>query len=298
MPASEHTKNFNLPIYKLSDHIATLSDQNAAMQKIDEVMGIATVEAKNASRDATAALEASNDAQEKATSTLAKADAATTASSNARGDSKRALDRANQAIEKADNASAGVVSATTISEQANQNATNATAKAGVALDTANAAAQSAAASNETVSQLNTQITNAIKAGNTATKLAKRFVEIRMGDGEKLIRGSQNNETTVFGDEVTFESDEVFSVALQVHIDMRSWNDVNIGIRVTAPDGSVQKFWQAGSPGNKNGGWAYTNVAGTFRASGGAGRYKIDCIYLGPGDEGRNFYQTNCRMVIH
>ena len=128
MPATNRTKNFQLPIYQASDHFSVLGDMNSAMNMIDEKLGEATVQATAAARDATSALAAANDASDNTHIAKESAQSALSVSANAKGDAQRAQTMAEEAKTKSDKAVEMATAASTNATEANRTAATATAK--------------------------------------------------------------------------------------------------------------------------------------------------------------------------
>lgn len=297
MPASNKTKNFELPIYVASDHFNILSDQNGAMQKIDENLGSALVQAKAAARDSTSALEAANDAQDKATRCDTLVTAANNAVTNARADATRALDKATTAIDKAETAAQAARTASTVAAGATDSATQANANANAAATTASSAANNAKSALDTVQNLSQAIEEAKANGAAATAIRSRMKVIQAPTGTKTIHGSQDQEAFLFGGSMHLEAGEVVTGVAQLSSTSNGRHELHWGLQCVSPTGKKVTFWQPAVASAGPGGNMWAQVSGIFKADEGAGDYQIQVIYLSNKD-GVTVYQDYCKIVLH
>lgn len=297
MPASNKTKNFELPIYVASDHFNILSDQNGAMQKIDENLGSALVQAKAASRDSTAALDAANDAQDKASRCDTLVTAANNAVTNARADASRALDKATTAIDKAETAAQAARTATATAAGASDSATQANANANAAATTADSAANNAKSAMDTVQHLSQSIEEAKAAGAGAQTIRSRMKIVQAPTGTKVINGSQDHEQYLFGGSMHLEAGEVVTGVAQLSSTSNGRHEVHWGLQCVSPTGKKVTFWQPGVASAGPGGNMWAQVSGIFKADEGAGDYTFQVIYLS-NKESITVYQDYCKIVLH
>lgn len=297
MPASNKTKNFELPLYQASDHFNILSDQNGAMQKIDENLGSALVQAKAAVRDSTAALDAANDAQDKATRCDTLVTAANNAVTNARADASRALDKATTAIDKAETAAQAARTASSVAANATDSATQANANANAAATTASSAANNAKSAMDTVQNLSQSIEEAKAAGAGAAAIRSRMKVIHAPTGTKVISGSQDHEAYLFGGSMHLESGEVVTGVAQLSSTSNGRHEIHWGLQFVSPTGKKVTFWQPGVASAGPNGNMWAQVSGIFKADEGAGDYTFQVIYLSNKDN-ITVYQDYCKIVLH
>lgn len=297
MPASNKTKNFELPLYQASDHFNILSDQNGAMQKIDENLGSALVRAKAATRDSTAALEAANDAQDKAGRCDTLVTAANNAVTNARADASRALDKATTAINKAETAASAARTASSAAANATDSATQANANANAAATTASSAANNAKSAMDTVQNLSQSIEEAKAAGAGAAAIRSRLKIIQAPTGTKVISGSQDHEAYLFGGSMHLESGEVVTGVAQLSSTSNGRHEIHWGLQFVSPTGKKVTFWQPGVASAGPNGNMWAQVSGIFKADEGAGDYTFQVIYLSNKDN-ITVYQDYCKIVLH
>ena len=297
MPASNKTKNFELPLYQASDHFNILSDQNGAMQKIDENLGSALVQAKGATRDSTAALEAANDAQDKANRCDTLVTAANNAVTNARADAARALDKATTAINKAETAAQAARTASSVAANAADSATQANSNANAAATTASSAANNAKSAMDTVQNLSQSIEEAKAAGAGAAAIRSRLKVIQAPTGTKVISGSQDHEAYLFGGSMHLESGEVVTGVAQLSSTSNGRHEIHWGLQFVSPTGKKVTFWQPGVASAGPNGNMWAQVSGIFKADEGAGDYTFQVIYLSNKDN-ITVYQDYCKIVLH
>ena len=270
MSATNKTKNFGLPVYVANDRYDVLADGNAAMQKIDEELGSAISVSKAASRDATSALQAANDALEDSKTAKTQTSAALNEASMAKGESARALDKASKAL--------------TSSEQAGSTR-------------ADEAAKSSSSALQTVSSLSDSINKATAAGDAAKTVRTRYKEIPWAVGDTTITLTQDQERPLFGGNIDLTANDVITVVAQLRHDARAIHDLQWGIRVTGPDGGIQKNWQAPTGGGWEGAYIWSQVTGLFQANI-AGTYTVEVIGLGPADKKTLMKRDSCNIKIH
>lgn len=187
MPATNHTANFNFPLYQPNDHFSVTGDWNNSMNTLDLELGRAKDSATSAARDAASALtsaKAANDAAQTAkdatANALSTAAAAKVNSDNLTAEFKRVEEKANRADSNSTNAVATANTARgeaekaqTVAEQARQNADSAMSLAsGLDSQIGNANAQAASAKDavKKVDRLNSvrrTVTNSADLGTTS-----------------------------------------------------------------------------------------------------------------------------------
>ena len=167
MPASQHTNNFNLPIYQSQDRFSVLGDMNNAMLKIDEELGGVKATATGAERDATSALTVASAAQDDASAARAQTQAAL----NTAADAKRVADTTASQFA---NVQTNVSNALSASQSATNTANAARAEAESASATANNARDTASSAHSIASSLNGQIETAVTQSSTAVSEVSKF----------------------------------------------------------------------------------------------------------------------------
>lgn len=297
MSATNKTKNFGLPIYIANDRYDVLADGNAAMQKIDEELGSAISVSKAASRDATSALQAANDALEDSKTAKTQTSAALNEASMAKGESSRALDKATKALSSSEQAGSTAREAGLVATGANDKANTAAAAAQAASLRADEAAKSSSNALQTVSSLSDSINKATAAGDAAKTVRTRYKQIDWGTGQTTIDLVQNQERVVFGGTIELAADDVIVAVAQLHHDVRSQHDLQWGLRLTGPDGTVQKNWQAPTGGAFTGALMWSQVTAIFQANL-PGAYTIEVIGLGPEDKKTLMKKETCNIKIH
>lgn len=297
MSATNKTKNFGLPIYVANDRYDVLADGNAAMQKIDEELGSAISVSKAASRDATSALQASNDALEDSKTAKTQTSAALNEASLAKGESSRALDKATKALNSAEQAGSTAREAGMVATNAQDKATAAQAAATAASTRADESAKSSSSALATVASLSDSINKATAAGDAAKTVRTRFKKIEWGAGDTTITLSQDQEKALFGGNIDLGANDVITVVAQLHHDVRAVHDLQWGIRVTGPDGGIQKNWMAPTGGAWEGAWMWAQVTGLFQANI-AGTYTVEVIGLGPSEKKTLMKRDTCNIKIH
>ena len=297
MSATNKTKNFGLPIYVANDRYDVLADGNAAMQKIDEELGSAISVSKAASRDATSALQASNDALEDSKTAKTQTGAALNEASMAKGESARALDKATKALSSAEQAGSTAREAGMVATNAQDKATSAQAAASAASTRADESAKASSSALATVSSLSDSINKATAAGDAAKTVRTRFKKIDWGIGDTTITLSQDQEKVIFGGNIDLGANDVITVVAQLHHDVRAVHDLQWGIRVTGPDGGIQKNWQAPTGGAWEGAYMWSQVTGLFQANI-PGTYTVEAIGLGPADKKTLMKRDTCNIKIH
>ena len=111
MPATNHTANFNLPLYQPGDHFSVTGDLNNCMNTVDLELGRAKDSATSAARDAASALasaktanEAAQTAKDATANALSTAAAAKVNSDNLTAEFKRVEEKVNRADSNSTNA--------------------------------------------------------------------------------------------------------------------------------------------------------------------------------------------------
>lgn len=297
MSATNKTKNFGLPIYIANDRYDVLADGNAAMQKIDEELGSAISVSKAASRDATSALQAANDALEDSKTAKTQTSAALNEASMAKGESSRALDKATKALNSSEQAGATAREAGLVATNAQDKATAAQAASQAASTRADEAAKSSSSALQTVSSLSDSINKATAAGDAAKTVRTRYKEIPWAVGDTTITLTQDQERPLFGGNIDLTANDVITVVAQLRHDARAIHDLQWGIRVTGPDGGIQKNWQAPTGGGWEGAYIWSQVTGLFQANV-AGTYTVEVIGLGPADKKTLMKRDSCNIKIH
>lgn len=297
MSATNKTKNFGLPIYVANDRYDVLADGNAAMQKIDEELGSAISVSKAASRDATSALQAANDALEDSKTAKTQTSAALNEASLAKGESSRALDKATKALSNAETAGTASREAGLVAANAQDKATAAQAASQAASTRADEAAKSSSSALQTVSSLSDSINKATAAGDAAKTVRTRYKEIAWAVGDTTITLTQDQERPLFGGNIDLTANDVITVVAQLRHDARAIHDLQWGIRVTGPDGGIQKNWQAPTGGGWEGAYIWSQVTGLFQANI-AGTYTVEVIGLGPSDKKTLMKRDSCNIKIH
>lgn len=297
MSATNKTKNFGLPIYVANDRYDVLADGNAAMQKIDEELGGAISVSKAASRDATSALQASNDALEDSKTAKNQTAAALNEATLAKGESSRALDKATKALTDSEMAGTTAREASLVASNAQDKATAAQAASQAASTRADEAAKSSSSALQTVSSLSDSINKATAAGDAAKTVRTRYKEIPWAVGDTTITLTQDQERPLFGGNIDLTANDVITVVAQLRHDARAIHDLQWGIRVTGPDGGIQKNWQAPTGGGWEGAYIWSQVTGLFQANV-AGTYTIEVIGLGPSDKKTLMKRDSCNIKIH
>lgn len=297
MSATNKTKNFSLPIYVANDRYDVLADGNAAMQKIDEELGSAISVSKAASRDATSALQASNDALEDSKTAKAQTAAALSEATLAKGESSRALDKATKALSDSEQAGTTAREAGLVATNAQDKATAAQAASQAASTRADEAAKASSSALQTVSALSDSINKATAAGDAAKTVRTRYKEIPWAVGDTTITLTQDQERPLFGGNIDLTANDVITVVAQLRHDARAIHDLQWGIRVTGPDGGIQKNWQAPTGGGWEGAYIWSQVTGLFQANV-AGTYTVEVIGLGPADKKTLMKRDSCNIKIH
>lgn len=297
MSATNKTKNFALPIYVANDRYDVLADGNAAMQKIDEELGSAISVSKAASRDATSALQAANDALEDSKTAKTQTSAALNEASLAKGESSRALDKASKAMSSAETAGTASREASLVATNARDKATAAQAASQAASTRADEAAKSSSSALQTVASLSDSINKATAAGDAAKTVRTRYKEIPWAVGDTTITLTQDQERPLFGGNIDLTANDVITVVAQLRHDARAIHDLQWGIRVTGPDGGIQKNWQAPTGGGWEGAYIWSQVTGLFQANV-AGTYTVEVIGLGPADKKTLMKRDSCNIKIH
>lgn len=297
MSATNKTKNFGLPIYVANDRYDVLADGNAAMQKIDEELGSAISVSKAASRDATSALQASNDALEDSKTAKTQTAAALSEATLAKGESSRALDKASKALNDSEQAGSTAREAGLVATNAQDKATAAQAASQAASTRADEAAKASSSALQTVSSLSDSINKATAAGDAAKTVRTRYKEIPWAVGDTTITLTQDQERPLFGGNIDLTANDVITVVAQLRHDARAIHDLQWGIRVTGPDGGIQKNWQAPTGGGWEGAYIWSQVTGLFQANV-AGTYTIEVIGLGPADKKTLMKRDSCNIKIH
>ena len=297
MSATNKTKNFGLPIYIANDRYDVLADGNAAMQKIDEELGSAISVSKAASRDATSALQAANDALEDSKTAKTQTSAALNEASMAKGESSRALDKASKALNSSEQAGSTAREAGLVATNAQDKATAAQAASQAASTRADEAAKASSSALQTVSSLSDSINKATAAGDAAKTVRTRYKEIPWAVGDTTITLTQDQERPLFGGNIDLTANDVITVVAQLRHDARAIHDLQWGIRVTGPDGGIQKNWQAPTGGGWEGAYIWSQVTGLFQANV-AGTYTIEVIGLGPADKKTLMKRDSCNIKIH
>lgn len=297
MSATNKTKNFGLPIYVANDRYDVLADGNAAMQKIDEELGSAISVSKAASRDATSALQASNDALEDSKTAKSQTAAALSEATLAKGESSRALDKATKALSDSEQAGSTAREAGLVATNAQDKATAAQAASQAASTRADEAAKASSSALQTVSSLSDSINRATAAGDAAKTVRTRYKEIPWAVGDTTITLTQDQERPLFGGNIDLTANDVITVVAQLRHDARAIHDLQWGIRVTGPDGGIQKNWQAPTGGGWEGAYIWSQVTGLFQANV-AGTYTIEVIGLGPADKKTLMKRDSCNIKIH
>lgn len=297
MSATNKTKNFGLPIYVANDRYDVLADGNAAMQKIDEELGGAISVSKAASRDATSALQASNDALEDSKVAKNQTAAALSEATLAKGESSRALDKATKALSDSEAAGSTAREAGLVATNAQDKATAAQAASQAASTRADEAAKSSSSALQTVSSLSDSINRATAAGDAAKTVRTRYKEIPWAVGDTTITLTQDQERPLFGGNIDLTANDVITVVAQLRHDARAIHDLQWGIRVTGPDGGIQKNWQAPTGGGWEGAYIWSQVTGLFQANV-AGTYTVEVIGLGPSDKKTLMKRDSCNIKIH
>ena len=297
MSATNKTKNFGLPIYVANDRYDVLADGNAAMQKIDEELGGAISVSKAASRDATSALQAANDALEDSKTAKTQTSAALNEASLAKGESARALEKATKAMSSAETAGTTSREASLVASNAQDKATAAQAASQAASTRADEAAKSSSSALQTVASLSDSINKATAAGDAAKTVRTRYKEIPWAVGDTTITLTQDQERPLFGGNIDLTANDVITVVAQLRHDARAIHDLQWGIRVTGPDGGIQKNWQAPTGGGWEGAYIWSQVTGLFQANI-AGTYTVEVIGLGPSDKKTLMKRDSCNIKIH
>lgn len=297
MSATNKTKNFALPIYVANDRYDVLADGNAAMQKIDEELGSAISVSKAASRDATSALQAANDALEDSKTAKTQTSAALNEASLAKGESSRALDKASKALSSAETAGTASREASLVASNARDKATAAQADSQAASTRADEAAKASSSALQTVASLSDSINRATAAGDAAKTVRTRYKEIPWAVGDTTITLTQDQERPLFGGNIDLTANDVITVVAQLRHDARAIHDLQWGIRVTGPDGGIQKNWQAPTGGGWEGAYIWSQVTGLFQANV-AGTYTVEVIGLGPADKKTLMKRDSCNIKIH
>lgn len=297
MSATNKTKNFGLPIYVANDRYDVLADGNAAMQKIDEELGSAISVSKAASRDATSALQAANDALEDSKTAKTQTSAALNEASMAKGESARALDKASKALTSSEQAGSTAREAGLVATNAQDKATAAQAASQAASTRADEAAKASSSALQTVSTLSDSINKATAAGDAAKTVRTRYKEIPWAVGDTTITLTQDQERPLFGGNIDLTANDVITVVAQLRHDARAIHDLQWGIRVTGPDGGIQKNWQAPTGGGWEGAYIWSQVTGLFQANV-AGTYTVEVIGLGPSDKKTLMKRDSCNIKIH
>ena len=297
MSATNKTKNFSLPIYVANDRYDVLADGNAAMQKIDEELGSAISVSKAASRDATSALQAANDALEDSKTAKTQTSAALNEASMAKGESSRALDKASKALNSSEQAGSTAREAGLVATNAQDKATAAQAASQAASTRADEAAKASSSALQTVSSLSDSINKATAAGDAAKTVRTRYKEIPWAVGDTTITLTQDQERPLFGGNIDLTANDVITVVAQLRHDARAIHDLQWGIRVTGPDGGIQKNWQAPTGGGWEGAYIWSQVTGLFQANV-AGTYTVEVIGLGPADKKTLMKRDSCNIKIH
>lgn len=297
MSATNKTKNFGLPVYVANDRYDVLADGNAAMQKIDEELGSAISVSKAASRDATSALQAANDALEDSKTAKTQTSAALNEASLAKGESARALDKATKAMSNAETAGTTSREASLVATNAQDKATAAQAASQAASTRADEAAKASSSALQTVASLSDNINRATAAGDAAKTVRTRYKEISWAVGDTTITLTQDQERPLFGGNIDLTANDVITVVAQLRHDARAIHDLQWGIRVTGPDGGIQKNWQAPTGGGWEGAYIWSQVTGLFQANV-AGTYTVEVIGLGPSDKKTLMKRDSCNIKIH
>lgn len=297
MSATNKTKNFSLPIYVANDRYDVLADGNAAMQKIDEELGSAISVSKAASRDATSALQASNDALEDSKTAKTQTAAALSEATLAKGESSRALDKAAKALNDSEQAGTTAREAGLVASNAKDKATAAQAASQAASTRADEAAKASSSALQTVTSLSDSINKATAAGDAAKTVRTRYKEIPWAVGDTTITLTQDQERPLFGGNIDLTANDVITVVAQLRHDARAIHDLQWGIRVTGPDGGIQKNWQAPTGGGWEGAYIWSQVTGLFQANV-AGTYTVEVIGLGPADKKTLMKRDSCNIKIH
>nr|DAS36044.1 MAG TPA: hypothetical protein [Caudoviricetes sp.] len=299
MPATNRTKNFQLPIYQASDHFSVLGDMNSAMNMIDEKLGEATVQATAAARDATSALAAANDASDNTHVAKESAQSALSVSANAKGDAQRAQTMAEEAKTKSDKAVEMATAASTNATEANRTAATATATANAASQTANAAAASASSAAQSANGLAAGIADAKTAGDKAAVMRTRYQKIQSGQNDRILRSANDSEnTTVVSGTVELNADDVVTAIAQAHHSTQGSNAIHWYLFMERPSGATSWFACSGSQGPFDGSYVHSQVAGMFKADEGAGRYTFSLRFNGPTNKDTKVFMRNTHIVVH
>ena len=299
MPATNHTKNFNLPQYIDSDHFNIVGDFNGAMSKIDETLGESLVTAKAASRDATSALASANDASDNTAAAKEAAQSALSVSATAKGDAQNAKIQAGDAKKLAEQAISASTSAASSANNALKNSNSAIATANNASQAADAASAASANAQNTAASLAGGIAEAKAAGNAAANIRTRFYKFSNGDTDRKVRSANDSETkTIIEGAVTLDANDVINVIADLHHDTQGSNAIHWFLFMKKPSGATTWFSNSGSQGPWDGSYVHSQVAGIFRADEGAGQYTVSIRYNGPTDRDTTIFMRNCAIYVH
>ena len=125
----------------------------------------------------------------------------------------------------------------------------------------------------------------------------RYKEIPWAVGDTTITLTQDQERPLFGGNIDLTANDVITVVAQLRHDARAIHDLQWGIRVTGPDGGIQKNWQAPTGGGWEGAYIWSQVTGLFQANV-AGTYTVEVIGLGPADKKTLMKRDSCNIKIH
>lgn len=301
MPATNHTKNFSLPIYLNSDHFNIVGDLNGAMSKIDEHLGEAIVTSKAASRDATSALTAANDAADNTAEAKESAKSALAVVATASGKSDKALTVANDAKKAAEAATSQANAASASASSALQNANQANATANSARQNSESALTAASQANTTVSNLSAGIAEAKTAGDLANTSRTRYIEKRVGSENKTFTSTSETNPgfsyEVMSKIVTLSANDVISVNCHMNHTTVS-GSVQFYLYFTKPSGARDWVGTSGIAGYFDGAKVNSEISATFQANEGAGEYSVALMVATPKNKSiiLNYGATN--MIIH
>lgn len=167
MPASNHTNNYELPIYVANDHFSVLGDLNDAMRTIDAELAVASQGATSASTDAANALAAANAASEAAGRAKDSADSTLTTAASAQATATAAREDVAVLRTRVDGTETLASTARDTAATANATANTASERASNALGTANSALSTASGIASTAEAAATDAAEALSLATSA-----------------------------------------------------------------------------------------------------------------------------------
>ena len=301
MPATNHTKNFNLPIYLNSDHFNIVGDLNGAMNAIDEHLGEAIVTSKAASRDATSALTASNEAADNTAEAKESAKSALAVVATASGKADKALKASAEAKTTADSAISQATAASNSAASALSNANNAMSVANQSRQNSEAALSAASQANTTTANLSSGIAEAKTAGDLANTTRTRFIDKRAGSEDKNFTSTSDVNPgftyEVMSKAIDLNANDVINVNCHINHTTVSGN-AQFYLYFTKPSGAKDWIGTSGIAGYYDGAKVNSEISGIFQANEGAGRYTVALLIGTPKNKSVLVNYAATSMVIH